>query len=65
MCDELNMIADYTGYAILGSGSNTQGVILGCELPDLEIDQAFRIWAVTGNMVHNIFRKILAQCWLN
>ena len=58
MHNELSDIHDGSWEHMKGCGLNTVHIILGCELPDLDVDtdQCNVIWEITGNTIYNIYR---------
>ena len=61
MYSELDNIEDGSWEYVKGYGDNIMSVILGCTLPNLEMEQCFTIWEITGKAVFGIYQKIVNQ----
>ena len=59
MYRELDNIEDGSWEYAKDIGDNIMAVILGCTLPNLEAEQCFTIWEITGKAVFGIYQKII------
>ena len=59
MYRELDNIEDGSWEYAKDCGNNIMAVILGCTLPNLEAEQCFTIWEITGKAVFGIYQKII------
>ena len=61
MYSELDNLGDGSWEYAKGCGDNVVSVILGCELPNLDAEQCYTIWEITGKFVYGIYQKIVSQ----
>ena len=61
MYNELDNLDDGSWEYAKGCGDNIMSVVLGCPLPNIEAEQCFTIWEITGKTVFGIYQKIIRQ----